>query len=124
MLAASLVPAVVIDFQAIYAALLLLERDDGGRYPERLDGDRHILPIAEYTRRAAITAAVANEVDPIVTNSDGDLQRRGLLLERMGAGATERVIDPGIETVARRLAVDGVLSAQCEQAIGRWYSRL
>ena len=124
LLIASLIPAIVIDFQSIYAALLMLERNPDGRYPERLDSDQHALPIVEYMRRAAITAAVANEVAPIVTNSDGSLQRRTTLLGEMGAGATERVLDPGIDAVSQRLAVDGVLSAQCEQAIGRWYARL
>ena len=31
------------------------------------------------------------------------------------------VEDPGIAVVRERLAVDGVVSEQCEQAIARWY---
>ena len=33
-----------------------------------------------------------------------------------------RTVDPGIDVVKKRLAVDGELSPECERAIGRWYS--
>ena len=61
-------PGVIIDFQTIYAALLLLERDPSGRYPERLASDTHVLAMAEYLRRAGITAARQRELYAIVTN--------------------------------------------------------
>ena len=88
-------PTIMIDFQAIYANLVGVERLPSGRFPERLDSDAHALPMAEYVRRAAITGAVTQQVDAIVTNSDGDLTRRAFLLGLLGAGAEERVIDPG-----------------------------
>lgn len=122
--AAAEVPTVLIDFQALYASLLGIRRDpETGRYPERLDIQDFALPIAEYVRLTMINRAVENEVDVVATNSDGAPQRRGFLLGLLGPGAVERVIDPGIEVVRERLAVDGVLSTQCEQAIGRWYAR-
>ena len=118
-------PGVVADFQSIYAALLLLLRNDSGRYPPRLETQGYALAIAEYVRRAIITVALENEVEIIVTNSDGDPTRRNFLLAQMGPGATERVIDPGIDTVKSRLAdVDGLLSVQCGDAINRWFGRL
>ena len=117
-------PTIMIDFQAIYANLVGVERLPSGRFPERLDSDAHALPMAEYVRRAAITGAVTQQVDAIVTNSDGDLTRRAFLLGLLGAGAEERVIDPGIEVVTERLSVDGVLSDQCRSATSRWYARL
>ena len=46
---------VIVDFQAIYAALALLLRDDDGRYPPRESTHAHLLALAEYVRRAAIT---------------------------------------------------------------------
>ena len=116
---------VVVDFQAIYAALLLLERDPStGRYPERLASQAFILPLAEYTRRAVITGAINRDLFVIATNSDGDHQRRQSLLGFLGPGATERVIDPGLQVVTERLSVDGELSHQCGTAIARWYERL
>ena len=114
----------MIDFQRIYAGLLGIERLADGRFPERVDSDAYALPMAEYVRQAAITGAVTQEVGAIVTNSDGDRRRRDFLLGRLGPGATERIVDPGIEVVSQRLSVDGTLSDQCRAAIGRWYGRL
>ena len=114
---------VVIDFQGIYAALLLLNRDpDTGRYPEREAQDDYVLPMAEYTRRAMITGAIGRGLFTIVTNSDGDMGRRLTLLDLIGGD--ERIVDPGISTVRARLTVNGELSSQCQQAISRWYDRL
>ena len=115
------VPSVVVDFQSLYAALLLLERGPTGRYPEREGRHAHLLSLAEYTRRAAISGAIQRELYPIVTNSDGSPERRAELINLMGAGSTERVIDPGREVVEGRLSVSGQLSVQCAQAINRWY---
>ena len=112
------------DFQSLYAALLLLERLPNGRYPERRDMDAHALPMAEYLRRAAITGAAAQQVDLIATNSDGSPERRQRLLTLLGPDARELVIDPGIEVVRERLTFDGVLTAQCNDGINRWYTRL
>ena len=120
----SIIPAAVIDFQSIYAAMLLLNRDEEGRYPERLARDSYLLPLAEYVRRAAITGAANRELFPIVTNSDGGRVRRGFLLDLLGNGAVEQVIDPGLEVVTQRLSVNGRLSKQCAGAIDRWYGRL
>ena len=115
---------VAADFQSVYAALLLLERLPNGRYPERLASDSYVLPIAEYVRQAIITGAMNHDLDVVVTSSDGDPQRRGFLLDRLGAGATETIVDPGLAIVRERLAVDGFLSESCEAAIDRWYGRL
>ena len=117
----SAAPVISLDFQTLYAALLLLERLPDGRYPERLTKHGYVLPMVEYLRQAGITGAAAMELDVILTNSDGNPPRRDTLLRRLGPGAAEVVIDPGIDVVRRRLAVDGVLSDQCEEAIDRWY---
>ena len=44
----------------------------------------------------------------------------------MGAGATERIVDPGIEVVSARLAdpLTGELEDECAGAIARWYTRV
>ena len=43
--------------------------------------------------------------------------RRRALLDALGGNAVETVIDPGIAVVRSRLAVDGVVSDQCETAM-------
>ena len=53
---------------------------------------------------AVITGARTREIGIIATNSDGDPARRALLLSELGAGATERIIDPGEDVVRARLA--------------------
>ena len=117
--------AVLIDFQSIYAALLGIRRLSNGRYPERRPQDAYALPVAERMRLSMITTTVSQELTPIVTNSDGNRQRRQFLLSRMGGDAREEVLDPGIQVVRERLAgPDGKVSDQCEEAIGRWYNRL
>ena len=116
-------PTVQADFQSIVVALLGLVRLPNGLYPIRPD---FILPLAEYVRQAVITGAQAREIFTIITNSDGDPVRRAALLQRLGEGAIERVIDPGEEVVRARLAdqVTGELSDPCAGAINRWYGRL
>ena len=116
-------PTVQADFQSIVVALLGLVRGPNGKYPIRPD---FILPLAEYVRLAVITASQAREIFTIITNSDGDPVRRAALLQRLGDGAIERVIDPGFDVVRARLAdeVSGELSDPCAGAIHRWYGRL
>ena len=118
------VPTVLIEFQVIYAALMGIDRLPSGRYPERRPEDAYALALTEYTRRAAITAAVTAGVDALVTNSDGAPSRREFLLALLGSGAEERVLDPGRDVVTERLSVDGVLSEQCSEAIDRWYGNV
>ena len=115
--------AAVADFQAIYAAITLVQRDRNGRYPLR---DDRLLPLTEYVRRAVIGGAVARDVDIIATNSDGDPARRAVLLGSLGAGAVEQVVDPGRAIVEARLSdpATGELSIECNGAINRWYSRI
>ena len=122
-LAAQAGPAVVADFQSVVVAMLQLERLADGRFPIR---PPWILPLAEYTRRAIITGAVARDISVVVTNSDGASERRKFLLAQLGPGAVERIVDPGVDVVRARLAdaATGVLSSECEQASNRWYARL
>ena len=114
----------IVDFQAIYSAMLLLRRRDDGRYPERDPADAHLLALAEYTRKAMISGAREMDIEIIATNSDGSPQRREYLRGLLGPGAVETVLDPGKDVVVERLKVNGVLSQQCGEAIGRWYGGL
>ena len=114
-------PAIIIEFQQIYAALLGIERLPSGRYPERRERDNFALPMSEYIRRAAITAARERDIYAIVTNSDGTPERRTALLGFIGPGSSEIVVDPGEDVITRRLSVRGKLSNQCRQAKDRWF---
>ena len=125
LLRAAVGPMVAPDFQTLLAALLLLERMPDGRYPQREESQASwLLPLTEYLRMTIIGAARDRGVDVVSTNSDGSPERRALLLSRLGPGAVERVIDPGINIVTERLSgPDGTLSDPCNEAIGRWYLR-
>ena len=121
-LAAHTGPAVAADFQSLVVALLLLERGADGRYPVR---PPWVLPLAEFTRRAVITGAQNRDIFTVATNSDGSPGRRRQLLTLLGAGASEKIVDPGRDVVAARLAdaATGELDDECDAAISRWYSR-
>ena len=125
LLATSSEPMVAADFQTLLAALLLQERLPNGRYPQRLDSQASwLLPLTEYLRMATIGAAVGRGISVITTNSDGSPERRALLLSRLGPGAVERIIDPGLSVVTERLSnPDGSISEQCVEARDRWYNR-
>ncbi len=125
LLAAASAPTIMIEFQDLYAGLLGIRRDpETGRYPPRRPQDAYALPLTEYLRQAAITGAITQELDVVLTNSDGDADRRAFLLGRLGSTASERVIDPGIQIVTERLSVQGTLDPDCASAIQRWYGRL
>ena len=120
LLAGATAPTVAADFQALVVALTLAERGADGLYPIR---PNWILPMAEYLRRATISTARQRGLGIVATNSDGDPERRRVLLNELGEGAREQVVDPGRDVVRARLAdpFDGALSRECDAAIGRWY---
>ena len=102
--------AVIADFTALFAALAGVERGPDGRYPDRGDGGG-LLPLTELIRQTIIRRAVERELTVIATNSDGSPERRRYLLDLLGAGAREEVIDPGRDVVEARLSdAAGVLS--------------
>ena len=103
------------------------ERDpETGRYPPRRPQDAYALPMTEYLRQAAISGALAQELDIVLTN-----ERRRCRETQLPAGtpwarryrAGNRSWD--FELVTERLSVDGMLDPdQCRDAISRWYGRL
>ena len=121
---ASADPAILLEFQELYAALLGIRRGPDGRYPERNPAHGYVVPLVEYIRQAALTAADARNLRVIMTNSDGSPIRRQNLLNRMGPGSIETIVDPGLEEITRRLEdANGELSDQCRDARDRWYLR-
>ena len=117
-------PSILVDFQSTYANILGLERLASGRYPPRLPQDEFAIPMVEYLRRTMISAALTRDVYIFLTNSDGSPARRQELLGLLGSGATERIVDPGLDVVTRRLSINGELSQDCSRAIDRWFGRL
>ena len=117
-------PWVLADFTALWAALLGLERNEDGVYPTRVSGP--LLPLVEHMRREVIQESVRRDIGVIATNSDGTPQRRQALLKMLGPGSTEWVMDPGRVEVSKRLASHngGILTDDCQSAIGRWYGNL
>ena len=112
----------IVDFQSIYAAISGDVRNEIGRYPLR---DERLLPLVEYVRRSAISGAVSREIGIIATNSDGNPARRKFLLDQMGAGAVEEILDPGIEFAEAALTDPfDAIDPECQTAIGRWYRNL
>ena len=122
-LAASNGPAIIAEIQPLYAALLGIDRDpETGRYPERRESDAHALRLAEYLRRAAITASVARGIRVITSNSDSDLDRRQFLLGQLGPGARERIVSVSYDVAISNLqGPNGATSDQCRLAVERWY---
>ena len=105
MLRASADPMIASDFQSILAGLLLLQRTEDGRYPPRNPlQDPWLLPLTEAIRQTAITFAKEADIAVVATSSDGSPARRQYLLERLGPGSTERILDPGIDVVTARLS--------------------
>ena len=103
MLRASTEPMIASDFQSILAALILLQRTEDGRYPPRDPlQDPWLLPLVESLRQTAITFARQADIAIVATSSDGSPARRAHLLERLGPGSVERIIDPGQDVVTSK----------------------
>ena len=122
-------PTVAADFTSLFNAVRLIERGPGGTFPERTAADDVFLPIAEAMRREVIRQGQRRGLNVVVTNSDGDLDRRRELAALLGDAELEdieEVLDPGQEVVEARLSNrrTGRLGAACKRAIGRWYDRL
>lgn len=109
-----------VDLTALWAALRGIERGPDGKYPERSDDDP-ALALALYLKAAAVRQAAREGLTGVVTTSSSSAEAVERLREQ-GATAGVQTVDPGEETVRRRLAgPDGNLSAACEAAVSRWY---
>ena len=98
---------------------------EDGRYPERTPAAEPPLAVggiqpAQHHPASARGGTVHHRYQ----FSDGSPPRRRELLALLGTDAAEEVLDPGLDVVTRRLSRGGQLSAQCSQAIGRWYTRI
>ena len=118
---------VLADFSGLYNAVTATKRDPvTGRFPVRRQAQESVLPLVEQLRRETIRRATRLGFDVVATNSSGDPVIRRRLLQLLGPGAKEVVIDPGREVVEERLKVKstGILGEECGKAVGRWYDRI
>ena len=110
---------ILIDFTRLYVALSGAVRGPDGRYPEREDGDP-ILPLVSAVQSFALSEAVTRELDGFVTTASAD-KVPGL---EQTTGQTATVIDPGDDfVITRHYGEKPSITAQCEQALGRWYGK-
>ena len=118
--------AILADFSSTYNAITGTKRNPDGLFPIRRQADEVFLPLTEQLRRETIIRGRRLGFDVVATNSSGDPAIRRRLLELLGPGAREVVIDPGREVVEERLKVKStqVLGSECQKAIGRWYDRI
>ena len=115
---------IAADYTQIWAGLRGIEREPDGRYPTRQDSDPAVRSgLVTYLRAVAVRQGLRLGLRVIVTSGTPKTAVKWSTVAREeGALLSLKTIDPGEATVRRRLAVDGVLDPQCEQAIGRWYN--
>ena len=118
---------ILADFTAQFNAIRGVRRDpSSGRFPVRGQAESGFLPLTEQMRREVIRRGRRHGFSVITTNSNGDPAFRRRLLELLGPGAREIILDPGREEVVERLKdkATGILDPECEKAANRWYSRI
>ena len=113
---------IAADFQSLYAALLLVNRGDDGRFPERADDAAYILGMVEYIRSTIARRALADDMPVVATISErSDGTRYKALAALLGGAAREETIDPGVDEIVGRFMENNQIPSQCREAIGRWY---
>lgn len=116
------------DFTSLWAAVRGVEREpDTGRYPVRSDDDPALTQgYLSGLQTTAVTLALGRGMRVAVTSgSRGTAEKWAERAAVAGAAFDVKTIDPGIETVADRLAdeITGELDESCYQAIERWYGK-
>ena len=114
---------VLVDVTSIWAALSGARRGPDGRYPPRSEDDP-ALGAALYLQAVAARFALEQGARVGVTTSRRDqVDRWADVARAAGVEFDVRTVDPGEDVVRARLSdpETGVLSGECDQAIGRWY---
>ena len=113
------------DVTQLWAAIGGYERDPAtGKYPIRRDDDP-ALRAALYLQATVAHYGLREGLDVAVTSSQRNQAARwGEVAAGAGASLNVQTVDPGEEVIRARLAdiETGELIAECENAIGRWYS--
>ena len=114
---------VLLDTTALWAAMAGARRGPDGKYPVRRDDDP-ALGAALYVQTVAARFALEQGARVGVTTSRRDqVDRWADVARAAGVALSVRTVDPGEDVVRARLSdpETGVLSGECDQAIGRWY---
>ena len=122
MLAASEVD-VQADMTQIWAATRGIEREPSGRYPIRQDSDPAIRSgLASYLKAVVVRQSLRLGLRVAVTSGTPRTAVKWQEIARENDSLFSlKTIDPGEKIVRQRLAVDGVLSPECDAATRRWY---
>ena len=114
----------IADTTALWVALTGVRRDPAtGRYPVRPDDDP-ALGAARYLKETAVHHGLRENLNVAVTASErGTAEKWGAIASRYDAPLSVTTVDPGLDVVTDRLAdpETGVLSDECNAAIGRWF---
>lgn len=112
----------VADVTALWAALRLLQKDQDGVYPVRVDNDP-ALHLARILQDQAVRSGLRAGQNMVVTSSrPGQAERWAAVAAEEGSGFTVHTEDPGEEEVTRRLRRQRPqLSRACKRAVDRWY---
>ena len=115
---------ILADFTQIWAALRAVEREPDGRFPIRNDSDPSVRTgLTQYVKAAVVRQSLRLGLRTAVTSGTPRTVTKWQQIAREeDALFSVQTVDPGIDVVKKRLAVDGELSPECERAIGRWYS--
>ncbi len=112
------------DLTAQWVALTGVRRGPDGRYPIRDANDPTIRTgMAPYMRRTAVRQGARSGLRVVVTSgTPGEADAYRAVADELGVPFNVRTVDPGEAVVRERLAdADGVMGAECEAAVGRWY---
>lgn len=114
----------IADTTELWAAIGGYARDpQTGRYPVRRDDDP-ALTAAQYTQIAVVRHGLREGLNVIATTSRrGQVDRWRRIADEAETALDVTTVDPGVDVVRSRLAdpVTGELSADCENALARWY---
>lgn len=108
---------VMADITQLWAAVGAYERP----YPIRQDDDP-ALAVALYIQVTIARFALREGHDVVVTSARHQVDRWQAIADEYDSPLHVQTVDPGEDIVRSRLAVNGVLSPECERAIGRWYA--
>ena len=122
--------SVLVDFTAIWAALRAEKRDpETGRYRIRKSDEPYVTSkVGLQLKTAAAKIALRNGIDVVATTATpGQAGKWAKIVEEVSAETNTKIRflaethSVSIEVAAGRLEVDGNLSDECRESLGRWF---
>ena len=114
---------VVADYTAIWAALKGVERGPDGRYPVRTAEDPIVFSgLPSYVRRTVVRQGLRSGLSVVVTSgTPNQAEFYQAIADELGEDFQVQTVDPGRETVIRRLTLGVEIDPECLTAVARWY---